>query len=174
MFVKTSFTLIILLTTNYIQITHQNCSSINQKIQQSIIRGNYQNVLNQNWGNLISSKNMNWLCGGNDGNCLRNAILYQVKIVVTYIAIQDLMQKYELNTLKIWLWDGDYRFSTIKVFIKLENTETLIYDSNLAQSIVTITFPDQIVGSFRIYNTAGNTRNTGLYLIKVEAYYKFQ
>ncbi|CAD8089857.1 unnamed protein product [Paramecium primaurelia] len=123
---------------------------------------------------------MNWLCGGNDGNCLRNAI-YILGANCDYIfcdigySIQlDLMQKYELNTLKIWLWDGDYRFSTIKVFIKLENTETLIYDSNLAQSIVTITFPDQIVGSFRIYNTAGNTRNTGLYLIKVEAYYKFQ
>ncbi|CAD8203724.1 unnamed protein product [Paramecium pentaurelia] len=180
MFVKTSFTLIILFTIAYIQITHQNCSSINEKIQRSIIRGNYQNVLNQNQGNLIQSKNVIWFGGSIVGNFLRNAI-YKVDGEIGFLFCSigyslkvDLLQKYELNTVKIWLWNGDYRFYNIKVFIKLENTETKIYDSNQAQSIVTIKFPNQLVQSLRIYNTAGNTKDGGLQVIKVEAYDKFQ
>ncbi|CAD8213491.1 unnamed protein product [Paramecium pentaurelia] len=85
----------------------------------------------------------------------------------------DLIQKYELNTIKIWLWDQDNRVYRVKVFIKFQNIETKIYESNLAQSVVTIRFPDQLVEQFRIYNTYGNTYNIGLHVIKVEAYYQF-
>ncbi|CAD8105956.1 unnamed protein product [Paramecium primaurelia] len=175
---KQSF-LINLLIIGYIQTANLQCLNVCSRIN-STKRGNYLNVLNYHNGDLISSKNKNQFNDYNDGSPFRD----EIYLVTSYFgflmcslgqSIQiNLIQKYELNTLKIWLWDRTNRFYTIEVFIIFENVETRIYESNQAQSILTIQFPAQKVESFRIYNTGGNTVNSILHIIKVEAYYKFQ
>ncbi|CAD8198831.1 unnamed protein product [Paramecium pentaurelia] len=119
------------------------------------IEQNYLNVLNYHNGDLISSKNKNQFNDHNDGSPFRD----EIYLVTSYFgflmcsleqSIQiNLIQKYELNTLKIWLWDRNNRFYTMEVFIIFENVETRIYENNQAQSILTIKFPAQKVESFR-------------------------
>ncbi|CAD8058059.1 unnamed protein product [Paramecium primaurelia] len=167
--------LTMLLIFNMPVISNQKCLTRQTKIK-SIIRGNYQNVLHLYKGALISSRITNGFLGGNNGCCLRDSIYtlstYTWSPTGQSITL-DLLQKYELNTLKIWFWDGDNRFYRIRIYIIFENSETQIYD-NFAQSVFTIKFSDQMVKGFRILSVAGNTYNPYLHFIKVEAYYQLQ
>ncbi|CAD8113199.1 unnamed protein product [Paramecium sonneborni] len=163
------FTLLLLFN-----VSGSQCCLARQAKIKSIIRGYKKNVLHQCNGALISSKILNGFLGGNNGSCLRDTIytLFTYTWSSTGYSITfDLTQKYELNTLKIWFWDGDNRFYKIQIYIILESSETQIYD-NFVQSVFTIYFPDQMVKGFRILNVAGNTYNSYLHLIKMEAYYK--
>lgn len=64
------------------------------------------------------------------------------------------MQKYLLNRLKIRLWDCDNlynlpdRYYHIIVEVKLDSKKKKIYESKLANSVITIKFPDQFVEEF--------------------------
>ncbi|CAD8211021.1 unnamed protein product [Paramecium octaurelia] len=154
-------------------IANQYCLRRQVKIK-SIIRGNYKNVLHIQNGALISSKSSNKFYGGNNGICLKDAAyitsIYQW-CQQGYSIVLVFLQKYELNTLKIWFWDGDNRIYRIKIYTQLESQETQIYDG-FTKSVFTISFPDQVVSGVRILNVAGNTYNTHLHLIKIEASYK--
>ncbi|CAD8209881.1 unnamed protein product [Paramecium octaurelia] len=154
-------------------IANQLCLRQQAKIK-SIIRGHYKNAFSQNKGTLITSKILNIFVGGDKGSCLRDTI-YTVTVytlsLVGYSIDFWLLQKYEINTLKIWLWDGDNRQYNIQIFIIFDGQETQIYN-NLAKSLLTLTFPSQIVSGFRILNVAGNTYNPQMHVIKVEGFYK--
>ncbi|CAD8094314.1 unnamed protein product [Paramecium primaurelia] len=142
----------------------------------SIIRGNYKSALNVNTGSLISSKNQNSFYGGMIGSCLRNEIyqfLGYTFCSLGYSITLDLIHNFELNTLKLWFRDEDYRVYSVKVFLINQDHEIQIYDGT-AYSIITLTFPDQLVKGFRILNANGNTGNEWMHLIKVDAFYKLQ
>ncbi|CAD8179251.1 unnamed protein product [Paramecium pentaurelia] len=158
---------------------YQLCFKRQARIR-SILRGNYQNALNQNRGALISSKLQNGFAGGVQGSSLRDNI-YTITGGFGYTAsaignsiIFDLQQQYELNTLKVWLWDQDDRVYRLKVYLIQNDVETQIFESNFVQKILTIKFPDQQVQKFKIYNVNGNTYNVGLHIIKIEGLYKLQ
>ncbi|CAK67498.1 unnamed protein product (macronuclear) [Paramecium tetraurelia] len=169
----------IIILLDFSLITHQQCLK-RQTTMRSITRGKYKNSLHISNGALISSTKENFFYKNNSGNCLRDTI-YEVSGQTGFMycmpgfSIQlKLLQKYELNTLKLWIWDRDNRLQTLQLYVKVGNLETKVYETTMAQSVVTITFPDQFVEEFRIFNIAGNTNNPGLHLIKVEAYYKLQ
>ncbi|CAD8135878.1 unnamed protein product [Paramecium pentaurelia] len=168
-----------------IQITKQNCIRQSNNLN-SLLKRNHQNVLSYQSGALISSKNINYFQYGNSGVALKDEI-YEILPLGEYfqycylgqsISIK-LLQKYLLNKLKIWFWDYGYRhnqgirYYDIIVYAKLDKGKNIIYDSNLAISLMTIEFPDQFVEEFQILNVGGNTYNTFLHIMKVEAYYKF-
>ncbi|CAD8129921.1 unnamed protein product [Paramecium sonneborni] len=171
----------------FIQITKQDCiRQLNQ--QQLIISRNYQNVITYHSGALISSKIKNYFNNGDNSPCLRdNPYLVMPKPINIgftgcelgqYISIL-FMQKYLLNTLKIWFWDFDYlnnqevRSYNINVYVKIDQVKKKIFESHLAKSIMTIEFPDQFVEEFQVTNLGGNTYNSYLHIIKFEAYYKY-
>ncbi|CAD8189315.1 unnamed protein product [Paramecium octaurelia] len=132
-------------------------------------------------GALISQARYHIFMDRNYGSCLKDdaytimtdGVPYTVSISIS------IMQKYLLNAFKIWLWDLGYRlgegirFYTIIVSAVLNGVQTKIYDSNLATSIVKITFPDQFVERFDVLTVGGNTYNQDLHILKVDAYYKF-
>ncbi|CAD8137807.1 unnamed protein product [Paramecium octaurelia] len=160
-------------------VVNTPCNRREAKLK-SIIRGKYKNVINYNMGTLISSKQQNGFAVGIYGSCLRDNI-YTItggygftSSAIGNSIIFDLQEQYELNTLKIWLWDQSYRFYRIQIYLIYQQVETIIYESNFAQSITTITFPVQSVQGFKVYNLNGNTQNTGLFIIKAEAYFKLQ
>ncbi|CAD8201710.1 unnamed protein product [Paramecium pentaurelia] len=170
---------VILLLFNFELVYNQACQRREARLK-FITRGKYKNVLNYNMGALISSKVINGFSGGNQGSCYRDTI-YTITGGYGFTAsalgnsiIFDLQEQYQLNTLKIWFWDQSYRFYTIKIYLIYNDVETIIYESTLVQSITTIKFSDQSVQKFKIYNENGNTQNTGLHIIKAEAYYKLQ
>ncbi|CAD8116045.1 unnamed protein product [Paramecium sonneborni] len=176
---KTFIILVTLLFLNTQLEAYQICQKKQAKFR-SIIRGDYQNMLNYYRGVVISSKLQNGFAGGLQGSSLRDNI-YMISGIYGFTAtsignsiIFDLQQQYELNTLKIWLWDQDDRVYRIKVYLIYKDIETKIYESNLAQTIVTITFPSQQVQKFKIYNVNGNTYNDGLHIIKIESFYKLE
>ncbi|CAD8133603.1 unnamed protein product [Paramecium octaurelia] len=164
---------VLILLINISIVANQLCLRQQAKIK-SIVRAHYKNAFSQYKGALISSKILIGFVGGNNGSCLRDNIytfnLY-TESPIGYSIDLALIQKYEINTLKIWFWDGDNRYYNVKITILLDGEETQIYN-NLARNILTITFPSQIVSELRILNIAGNTYNTQLHVIKVEAFYK--
>ncbi|CAD8192399.1 unnamed protein product [Paramecium pentaurelia] len=134
--------LTMLLIFNIQKIANQQCLVSKAKIR-SIIRGHQIDVVNQKKGALISSKKQNGFLGGNNGSCLRDTIYTLTGYTSSSLGQSvklELLQNYELNTIKIWFWDGDNRFYRIQVYIIYENSETQIYD-NFAKSIFTIKFP---------------------------------
>ncbi|CAK56681.1 unnamed protein product (macronuclear) [Paramecium tetraurelia] len=159
----------------------------NQNYFLSIIRGNYKNVLQKNGEAIISSRLQNGMKAGKDGSCLNDS-MYDLDIYTwnyhgQSIAFQ-LRQVYELNTLKIWFWDGDSRIYRFKIYIQNENQEKLVYDGT-GKSIFILKFPDLFVSRFRlqsiisfffkiilsIVNVSGNTFNNQMHLLRAEAYY---
>ncbi|CAD8187962.1 unnamed protein product [Paramecium octaurelia] len=84
----------------------------------SAIRGNYKNVLQKEEGAIISSKSQNGMKAGNNGSCL-NDQMYDLEIYTWnssgYSITFQLRQIYELNTLKIWFWDGNSRIYRFKM-----------------------------------------------------------
>ncbi|CAD8150590.1 unnamed protein product [Paramecium octaurelia] len=169
-----------------IQVSNQEC--VRQiKASQSILNKNHKNVLQQYFGALIPHARYHRFLDGNYGSFLKDDAYTIMTNGVPYTEIffynekisVSPMQKYLLNTFKIWLWDFGYltnepiRFYTIIIYAVLNGVQTKIYDSNLATSIVTIAFPDQFVERFDVFNIKGNTFNTGLHIMKAEAYYKF-
>ncbi|CAD8196073.1 unnamed protein product [Paramecium octaurelia] len=176
---KNYIILVTLFILNFQLAANQVCKQRQARLY-SILRGKYYNVLNQNRGGIISSKLSNSFAGGIQGSCIRDNTNY-INGSFGYTAcgiglsiIFDLVQQYQLNTLKIWLWDQDDRFYRIKVYLIYNDLKTQIYESNFAQQAITITFSDQQVQQFQIYNVNGNTYNVGLHNIKLEAYYKIQ
>ncbi|CAD8067405.1 unnamed protein product [Paramecium primaurelia] len=178
---KSGLTLIIVLA--LIQITKQDCF----RQSNSFLKRNHQNVLSYQAGALISSKLKNGFNNGNNGVCLRDNLYKILNDGLPYTACGKgqsisirLLQKYLLNTLKIWLWDygfseGD-RYYNITVYAILNQGKKNIYVSNSenpAISQMTIQFQEQYVDEFEVVNVDGNTFNQGLHIIKVEAYYKF-
>ncbi|CAD8190580.1 unnamed protein product [Paramecium octaurelia] len=168
-----------------IQITRQQCLTRFKELE-SILKRNHKNVLQQQVGALISLARQNQISDRNYGSFLKDDAytIMSDGVPSTYCHISQkisisLMQKYLLNTFKIWLWDLGYlynegiRFYKIIVYAVLNGVQTKIYDSNLATSIVIITFPDQFVERFDVLNVGGNTYNTYLHIIKADAYYKF-
>ncbi|CAD8069392.1 unnamed protein product [Paramecium primaurelia] len=168
-----------------IQYTEQYC--ITQfKQQQSILKGNHKNVLQLQKGSLISSKKINFFEYGNNASFLKdnpytimtNGVDFTYCQLGKYISMTP-MQKYLLNTLKIWLWEFDYifqnqfRYYDIIIYAILNNEKTKIYENKQANCIVTIEFPDQFVEEFQVLNVGGNTINMELHIIKAEAYYKY-
>ncbi|CAD8213922.1 unnamed protein product [Paramecium pentaurelia] len=146
-----------------IQISKQDC--IRQlKESNSLLKRNHQNVLSYQSGALISSKIINYFRDGNDGVCLRDRIYKIMTIGVPHtqcglgkqISIK-LLQKYLLNTVKIWFWDYGSLFNQNKEKIKFMKVTQ-----------------QQFVDEFELVNIGGNTYNQNLHIIKVEAYYKFQ
>ncbi|CAD8188026.1 unnamed protein product [Paramecium octaurelia] len=168
-----------------IQTTRQQCMRQFRELE-SILKKNHKNVLQYQVGALISRARQNGFRDGNYGSCLKDdaytimsdGVPYTSCFISQKISI-SLMQNYLLNTFEIWLWDLGYRigegirFYTIIVYAVLNGVQTKIYDSNLAISIVKITFPDQFVERFDVLNVGGNTYNSGLHILKVNAYYKF-
>ncbi|CAD8198014.1 unnamed protein product [Paramecium octaurelia] len=137
----------------------------------------------QKCGSLIPLARYHFFRDGNYGSCLKDDAYTQMSNGVPYTQCSigqkisiSIMQKFLLNTFKIWLWDVSYlsnegiRFYTIIVYAVVNGVQTKIYDSNLATSIVKITFPDQQVERFDV---GGNTYNQGMYIMKADAYYKF-
>ncbi|CAD8187996.1 unnamed protein product [Paramecium octaurelia] len=164
---------VFILLINMSLIANQLCLRQQAKVK-SIIRGHYKNAFSQSKGALITSKLLNGFLGGDNGSCLRDTIYTLSAYTYSQIGYSinlGLFQKQEINTLKIWLWDGDNRYYNIKIFIILDGQETQIFN-NLAKSILTLTFPSQIVSGFRILNVAGNTYNQFLHIIKFEGFYK--
>ncbi|CAD8212531.1 unnamed protein product [Paramecium pentaurelia] len=180
---KSGLTLIILLI--LIQITKQYCIRQSNNLY-SVLKRNHQNVLSYQSGALISSKTINYFQYGNNGVVLRDEFYKILPYGVYFTRCQlgqsisiILLQKYLLTTLKIWFWEYEYlhnkgiRYYDIIVYAKLDQGKNKIYDSNLAISLMKIEFPEQFVEEFQIVNVGGNTYNSGLHIIKVEAYYKF-
>ncbi|CAK73533.1 unnamed protein product (macronuclear) [Paramecium tetraurelia] len=178
--------LILILYIFIIQATEQECQ-ISISEQKSILKRDFKNVLQKQAGALISEARQNFFSFGNLGSCLKDdpysifadGVPYTNCKIGKKISI-TLMQKYLLNTLKLWFWDLGYIFSediryyTIIVYTVLNGVQTKIYDSNLATSIVKIKFDEQQVERFDVLNVGGNTyyRNN-LDIIKADAYYSF-
>ncbi|CAK73220.1 unnamed protein product (macronuclear) [Paramecium tetraurelia] len=178
--------LIFILYIFIIQATEQECQ-ISIQEQKSILKRDFKNVLQKQVGALISEARQNIFYFGNLGSCLKDdpysifadGVPYTQCHIGKYISI-TLMQKYLLNTLKLWFWDLGYiygeniRYYTIIVYTVLNGVQTKIYDSNLATSIVKIKFDAQQVERFDVLNVGGNTyyRNN-LDIIKADAYYSF-
>ncbi|CAD8146651.1 unnamed protein product [Paramecium octaurelia] len=167
--------IIILLSLIYIR---ESCK-IDDQIKKSIIRGNYQNLLHLNNGAVISSRQTNYYPeGGQTSLCLRDSI-YNTDWRKGYYAcnqyksiIIDLFQPYELNTMRIRIWDLELaRYYNMEVYIIYDGIKTLIYKS-LTQSVITIKFIDQYVHQIELYNRDGNTSHKQLEIIKIEAYYQ--
>ncbi|CAD8213204.1 unnamed protein product [Paramecium pentaurelia] len=179
--------LILIFSLILIQMTQQDSFRYLKK-SNSLLKKNHQNVLSYQAGALISSRQNNFFNNGNNGVCLRDNLYNFMTGRVPYTGCGlgkqvsiSLLQKYLLNTLKIWFWDYGYnegdRYYYIKVYAILDQKKTDIYDSNSqnpAISQMTIQFKEQHVDKFQILNLGGNTYNAGLHIIKVEAYYKFQ
>ncbi|CAD8117494.1 unnamed protein product [Paramecium primaurelia] len=168
-----------------IQISNQNCTRQSKNLN-SLLKRNHQNVLSYQSGALISSKNVNYFQYKNDGVCLRDGIYKTRPVGAPYTSCGlgkqisiTLLQKYLLNTLKIWFWDYDFLYNEstrhfdVVVYAKLDQGKNKIYENNFAISIMTIEFDDQFVEEFQVVNVGGNTYNGNLHIIKVEAYYKF-
>ncbi|CAK71530.1 unnamed protein product (macronuclear) [Paramecium tetraurelia] len=162
---------------NLLLIILGNCCQ-KSKIR-SIIRGNYQNVLSYSNGPFLETIQTNFLDGGQKNGILFRDQIYLVTTSTgfTYCYIDNsiiisLRQVYELNTFTIWLWDrGNRRYSLI-VYISYNDQEQVIYDSTVASGILKLTFPNQYISSFRIYNRNGNEITERTNLIKAEAYFK--
>ncbi|CAD8202682.1 unnamed protein product [Paramecium octaurelia] len=162
------FLLAILLLCNIQLVVNTPCNRREATLT-SIIRGKYKNVLNYDMGTLISSKQQNEFSVGIYGSCLRDNI-YTITSEYGFISseigdsiIFDLQEQYELNTLKIWLWDQSNRFYRIKIYLIYQDVETIIYESNFVQSITTITFPAQSVQGFKVQSQWKYSKQWALY-----------
>ncbi|CAD8153679.1 unnamed protein product [Paramecium pentaurelia] len=95
----------------------QDCTSQLQELN-SLLKRNHQNVLSYQAGALISSKMINYFYDGNNGDCLRDEIykilpygsFYTGCQLGQYISIR-LLQRYLLNTLKLWFWEFGYLYN---------------------------------------------------------------
>ncbi|CAD8179249.1 unnamed protein product [Paramecium pentaurelia] len=157
------------------------CCQPQDKINKSIIRGGYTNVLNLSNGALISSRQMNYYPEGQiQSLCLRDSI-YNVNghkgfwaCLIGRSIIIDLFQTYELNTLKLRVWDLEFaRWYNLEVYIIYNNIKKLIFQQ-LAQRVITIQFEDQYVEQIEIFNRSGNTVHSALDIIKIEAFYQIR
>ncbi|CAD8190926.1 unnamed protein product [Paramecium pentaurelia] len=154
-----------------IQISNQNCIRQSNNLNY-LLKRNHQNVLSYQSGALISSKNR-WIYKTRPVGAPYTSCGLGKQISIT------LLQKYLLNTLKIWFWDYDFLYNEstrhfdIVVYAKLDQGKNKIYENKFAISLMTIEFDDQFVEEFQVVNVGGNTHNGNLNIIKVEAYYKF-
>ncbi|CAD8128302.1 unnamed protein product [Paramecium sonneborni] len=155
------------------------CQRINQF--KSTLRGNYKNVISYENGSLLISRKQNSFNGSGRflGVLFRNEIYANsADIKGTFCSINtsiiiQLRQNYELNTLVLWLWDGQSRQYNLVVYASHLENETVIFDQISAQAkAIQIQFSPQIVDKFRVYNRNGNSVSTTTNIIKAEAYYK--
>ncbi|CAD8052089.1 unnamed protein product [Paramecium primaurelia] len=165
---------------NYCQRNFRYCQR-NNKIK-ALTRGYYKNVISYDASPLLTSRKQNQFAGvGNEMGILFRNEIYQASSNQrgTYISlgqsiIIELLQVYELNTLKIVLRNGNIRTYDFIVYASDSNEEIIIFDSitNYIE-VVTIKFRNQLVKYFRIYNRGGNSEAPFTHIIKVEACFKF-
>ncbi|CAD8130920.1 unnamed protein product [Paramecium sonneborni] len=169
----------------FICLTAQQCRCECQ-YNKHILRGYYRNIMHQNSGVLLEQRNSIWLhLNQVQGLFFRDSIeqdRYTNLQTVGYTSCLQIMckirisllQNFEINTLRIWMWDGDVRSYKFSVYAISENKEKLISIQNAASGVTTICFPDQHVKEFVLYNLEGNTRNIQFHIIKIEAFYQFK
>ncbi|CAD8062809.1 unnamed protein product [Paramecium primaurelia] len=165
---------------NQCQRNFRYCSR-NNKIK-ALTRGYYKNVMSYDASPLLTSRKQNLFVGvGKEmGILLRNEIYSaDSNNRGTYMSlgksiIIELLQVYQLNTLKLMLRNGNVRTYDFIVYASDSNKEIKIFDSiTYYIEVVTIKFPNQFVKYFRIYNRGGNSDAAFIHIIKAEAYFKF-
>ena len=78
------------------------------------------------------------------------------------------MQKYEINTINIHLYDLDTRSYDFYVDLILDDqTLQRVYDTTAASSWITINFPSVLAKGVRIFSRKGNTVNNYLHIVKL-------
>ncbi|CAD8128294.1 unnamed protein product [Paramecium sonneborni] len=160
-----------------------NSTQLDELNQKSVIRGEYKDVAHESAGAIISNGRIVGYVGGQKNSSpLRSAIYYIVSGGYCYVGSSyfiniDLLQTYELNTIKIWLYDRDPTFIRtydIEVYISgLDITDQLIYENNISKSLTTIKFTDTGVKSIKIKNKSGSSIDQWLILLKIQAFYAF-
>ncbi|CAD8142936.1 unnamed protein product [Paramecium pentaurelia] len=162
----------------------QSYSCRQLKIQQFRyrIRGQYKNILQEKQGAFISNKDQIYFAGDQfNKNPFRSEVYYvdggrgyTIQEIGKYMII-DLLQTYEINRIILWVYDRDLSLRTfdLKVYIKGPGEiEQLIYQNNLATTIIKIKFSDAFVKQILIYNSNGSSVNQYLHLFNLQAYYK--
>ncbi|CAD8128297.1 unnamed protein product [Paramecium sonneborni] len=149
-------------------------------MERSQIRGDYQDIVNERSGALISNARELTFYGDQLNNSpLRDAIYDIVANSKGYVKspisgkIQlDLMQYYEINTVVIWFYDLSaiiYKFKLTLVYP--DNSQAEVYTNDSASAgIIRITFDDSFVKSIIITDTSGTQP---LQVIKIQAFYAF-
>ncbi|CAK79889.1 unnamed protein product (macronuclear) [Paramecium tetraurelia] len=151
--------------------------------ERSIIRGYYKDVASQSNGAIISSARANIFARPSiDNSPLRNSIYFTDAVAPGHVyfalhqsLIVEFLQAYEINKIRYWMVDVDARVTTMQIYIvgSDRQTETLILDDFVQPGVHTLKFPDQLVSKIRFYNKGGNTINSFMALIKIQAYYAF-
>ncbi|CAD8142944.1 unnamed protein product [Paramecium pentaurelia] len=169
--------LIIGLTYTATTYSDQDLMILMEKAQ---IRGDYQDVVNERSGALISNARQLTFYGDQFNNSpLRDAIYdiapgskgYVLAPVSGKIQL-DLLQEYELNTVVIWFYDLSvitYKFKVTLIYP--DDTSQDVYSNNAAVGgIYRITFDDSLVKSILIVDISGTQP---LQVIKIQAFYAF-
>ncbi|CAK66044.1 unnamed protein product (macronuclear) [Paramecium tetraurelia] len=149
-------------------------------IERSQIRGDYQDVVNERSGALISNARQLTFYGDQFNNSpLRDAIYdiaagskgYVLAPVNGKIQL-DLLQEYEINTIVIWFYDLTvitYKFKVTLIYP--DDSQAIIYtNSSAVGGIYRIPFDDSLVKSFLITDISGTQP---LQVIKIQAFYAF-
>ncbi|CAD8063510.1 unnamed protein product [Paramecium sonneborni] len=149
-------------------------------MERSQIRGDYQDVVNERSGALISNARQLTFYGDQFNNSpLRDAIYDIALNSKGYVSapasgkIQlDLLQEYEINTIVIWFYDLTtitYKFKV--TLVNPDDSLTEVYNNSSAVGgIYRITFDDQLVKSILISDISGTQ---ALLVIKIQAFYAF-
>ncbi|CAK66041.1 unnamed protein product (macronuclear) [Paramecium tetraurelia] len=151
--------------------------------QKSVIRGEYKDVAQESAGAIVfNSRTVGYVGGQKNSSPLRDAIYYIISGGYCYAGMSqfiiiDLLQTYQLNTIKVWLYDRDPTFIRtydMQLFISSSDTnDQLIYESNISKSLTTIKFPDTQIKQIKIKNRGGSTIDQWLILLKIQAFYAF-
>ncbi|CAD8128293.1 unnamed protein product [Paramecium sonneborni] len=148
----------------------------------SKIRGQYKNVIQEQRGALISNRNQISFAGTQlNRSPLRTEIYfvnggrgYTVQYIGRYMIV-DLLQNYEINTIKMWMYDRDSYLRTydLKVYIQGSGGDKLlIYENTVATSIIKIKFQNYFVKQILVYNNNGSSLNAYLHLFNCQAYFQ--
>ncbi|CAD8142938.1 unnamed protein product [Paramecium pentaurelia] len=164
-------------------VAKYNITQLDQLKQKSIIRGEYKDVAQESAGAIISNaRSVGFVGGLKNSSPLRNAIYYMISGGYCYVGLSqfiiiDLLQTYEINTIKIWLYDRDPTFIRtydIQIFASgLGINDQLIYESNNSKSVTIIKFSDTLIKQIKIKNRNGSSLDQWLVILKIQAFYAF-
>ncbi|CAD8174423.1 unnamed protein product [Paramecium octaurelia] len=151
--------------------------------ERSIIRGYYKDVASASNGAVIQSARANIFARPSiDNSPLRNSLYFSDAFAPGHVytalhqsLVVEFIQAYEINKIRFWMLDVDARVTSMQIYIVGSDrlTETMILDDFVQPGVHTLQFPDQLVSKVRFYNYGGNTINSFLSLIKIQAYYAF-
>ncbi|CAD8113798.1 unnamed protein product [Paramecium primaurelia] len=152
--------------------------------QKHILRGLKLDVASTFHGSFLSTARTNIFWRKDiDDNPLRFSLYYSYPtIVVGHIvmplgtsAIVEFLQSYEINTIRFWMWEGGHRITNMQVFVIGVDgiTETIVFDGLAQPAVVKAKFSSQIVSKIRFFNRGGNTVDSNMSIIKIQAYYAF-